>query len=74
MVPWNNVGEQSNPNTKRTLVHVGPTMGGALTPHVQQSAIMKVPQRTTRPWRNSRARQPNSHTQPCTNPVRLPMC
>ena len=31
MVPWNNVGEQSNPNTKCTLVHVGPTMGGALT-------------------------------------------
>ena len=31
MVPWNNVGEQSDPNTKRTLIHVGPTMGGALT-------------------------------------------
>ena len=31
MVPWNNVGEQSDPNTKRTLVHVGPTMGGAMT-------------------------------------------
>ena len=30
-VPWNNDGEQSNPNTKRTLVHVGPTMGGVLT-------------------------------------------
>ena len=30
-VPWDNNGEQSDPNVRRTLVHVGPTMGGALT-------------------------------------------
>ena len=30
-VPWNNDREQSNPNVKCTLVHVGPTMRGALT-------------------------------------------
>ena len=30
-VPWNNDGEQSDPNTKCTLIHVGPTMRGALT-------------------------------------------
>ena len=30
-VPWDNNGEQSNPNVRCTLVHVGPTMGGALT-------------------------------------------
>ena len=31
MVPWGNVGRQSDPNVRCTLVHVGPTMGGALT-------------------------------------------
>ena len=31
VVSWNNNGKQSDPNVKRTLVHVGPTMGGALT-------------------------------------------
>ena len=30
-VPWNNNGEQSDPNVRCTLVHVGPTMEGALT-------------------------------------------
>ena len=34
---------------------------------------MKVPQHTTRPRRNSRARQPSPCAWPCTNPVRLPM-
>ena len=29
--PRDNVGRQSDPNMKCTLVHVGPTMGGALT-------------------------------------------
>ena len=30
-VPCNNVGRQSDPNVRRTLVHVGPTMGGVVT-------------------------------------------
>ena len=30
-IPWDNDGEQSDPNVRCTLVHVGPTMGGALT-------------------------------------------
>ena len=30
-VPWNNAGRQSDPKVRHTLVHVGPTMGGALT-------------------------------------------
>ena len=30
-VPCNNAGRQSDPNVRRTLVHVGPTMGGIVT-------------------------------------------
>ena len=30
-VLWDNNGAQFDPNVKHTLVHVGPTMGGALT-------------------------------------------
>ena len=30
-VPWNNAGRQSDPNTERTLGHVGPSMGGVMT-------------------------------------------
>ena len=40
-VPGNNDGEQSDPNVRHTLVHVGPTMGGALTlPPLRENALV----------------------------------
>ena len=42
-VPCNNVGRQSDPNLRRTLIHVGPTMGGVVTlppPQVERPCSM----------------------------------
>ena len=40
IVPSNNSGEQSDPNVRCTLVHVGPTMRGALT--LMQTTIIAL--------------------------------
>ena len=41
------MGRQSDPNVRHTLVHVGPTMGGALIKNARKAAVRKMTQMPT---------------------------